>query len=168
MEVVVFDKLVQVDAQHFEANADMAPESEAFPRPDDVLAVLMIIISESLQDFNLNLTLLVEFLPVFKDLDRHMFLCLVIEAPENHTKCSSSQLLLDLIPICNLVLGIIEVVGLIIVEPVIVWRADLVLRVLILARQLSPDVLSKALVLRIKVEIVYHIIVKDFIPLIWR
>ena len=99
MEVVVLNELVKVNAKHLESNADMGSECEASINPHDVLTVLMVLIPESLQDFDFNLTLLMEFLPVLKDLNRYMFFGLMVKAPENYSKGSPSELLLDLIPV---------------------------------------------------------------------
>lgn len=97
LEIVIFDKLVEINAKHFKTNADMWPEGKVGIDPYDVFTVLMVLISEGLQYFDLNLTLLMELLPVLEDLDGHMLFSLMIKAPEYHTEGSSSKFLLNFI-----------------------------------------------------------------------
>jgi len=60
-----------------------------------------------------------ELFPVFKDFDRDMLFVLVIKASQYYTEGSSSQLLLNFISVCYIVLGLIEVIGLIVIEAVV-------------------------------------------------
>lgn len=166
MEVIILYKLIKINAQHLESNADMRPECEACVDPHDVLAVLVVLIPQSLQDFNFNFTLLMQFLPIFKDLDGDVLLGLVIKASEHHTECTSSEFFLDLIPIENLIFSLIEVVSLIIVKAMVVRWSDIFLWIFILTCHLTFDVLANPLILRVEVKVVNHIIVTDLISLI--
>ena len=58
LEIVVFYKLVKIDAQHFKADADVRPKGKIGGYSHDVLAVFSVFVSESLQYFDLNLALL--------------------------------------------------------------------------------------------------------------
>ena len=151
LEVVVLNKLVQVDTEHLKSYANMRPESEISVYPYDVFTVLMVLVPQCLQYLDLNLALLVEFLPVLEDLDRNMLFGLVVKAPEDHTKGTSSQFLLYLIPIENLILGFVKIVRLIIVKAMIVWWTYILLRVFILTGHFILDVLTNSFVLSIQV-----------------
>jgi len=67
-----------------------------------------------------------ELLPVFEDLDGHGFLILVIVAFEDDTKGSSAKLFLDFESVLYLVFGLVDVVGLIVVESKVVELARLI------------------------------------------
>ena len=58
LEVVVLDELVEVYWEHFESNADMAPEGEVAFDSHNVLLVFVVLVPQSFQDFDLNLALL--------------------------------------------------------------------------------------------------------------
>ena len=90
MKVVIFDELIEVDTKHLKANANMRSEGKFGTYSHDILAVLMVSVSEGLQYFYLDLSLLMELLPVLKDLYGHVFLSLMIKAPEDYTKGSPS------------------------------------------------------------------------------
>jgi hypothetical protein len=77
----------------------MRPECKVGVYPDDILAVFVVLVSESLQYFDLNLALLMQLLPVFEDLYSDMLLDLMIKAPQDDTKGTSTKLLLHLIPV---------------------------------------------------------------------
>lgn len=94
----------------------MAPESEVAFDSHNVLLVFVVLVPQSFQNFDLNLALLMQFLPILENLDSHRFFILVIKAFQNHTKCSSSEFLLYLIPILYLVLHFIHIISLIIVK----------------------------------------------------
>lgn len=98
----------------------MAPEGEGVLYANDVLTIFMIIISQRLQYFDFNLALLVQLLPVLEDLERHNLFVFVVIAAYDDTECAPSQLLLDLVSAVDLVLAVVEVVGLVVVESVIV------------------------------------------------
>ena len=144
----------------------MRPESEISVYPYDVFTVLMVLVPQCLQYLDLNLALLVEFLPVLEDLDRNMLFGLVVKAPEDHTKGTSSQFLLYLIPVENLILGFVKIVRLIIVKAMIVWWTDILLRIFILTCHFIFDILTNSLVLSIQVQVVNHIVVTDLVPLV--
>ena len=166
MEIVIFYKLVEVDTQHLKANTNMGSEGKVGINPHDVLAVLMVLVSEGLQYFDLDLSLLMQFLPVLENLDGDMFLGLVIKAPKHDTEGTPSQLFLNFIPKENLVLGLIQVIRLIIVEPMIIRWSLIIFRILVLARLFIFNVLAHPFVLGIQVEVVNHIVVADFVPFV--
>lgn len=90
LEVVILDELVQVYRQHFKPNAHMAPKSKIAFDSHNILLVFMIRVPQSFQDLDLNLTLLMQFLPILENLDSNRFFILVIKAFQNDTKCSSA------------------------------------------------------------------------------
>lgn len=67
----------------------------------------MVLVPEGLQDFDFNLPLLMEFLPVLKDFNCDMLFGLVVKTPEHNSEGSPSQFLLDLITVEYLVLSLV-------------------------------------------------------------
>jgi hypothetical protein len=48
LEVIVFDKLVEIDTQHFKNDENMTSENKMVFDSDDILGVFMILITKSL------------------------------------------------------------------------------------------------------------------------
>lgn len=128
----------------------MAPESEVAFDSHNVLLVFVVLVPQSFQDFDLDLALLMQLLPVLENLDSYSFFILVIKAFQNHTKCSPAQFLLYLIPILYLILRFIQVISLIVVKTKVEYpRWISFLRVLVLARELSTGVSANTFELRV-------------------
>jgi hypothetical protein len=128
----------------------MAPESEVAFDSYNVLLVFVVLVPQSFQDFDLDLALLMQLLPILENLDSYSFFILVIKAFQNHAKCSSTQFLLYFIPILNLILRFIHVISLIVVKTKVEYsRWIRFLRVLILARELSAVVSANTFELRV-------------------
>uniref|UniRef100_A0A7S3IIV4 Uncharacterized protein n=1 Tax=Strombidium inclinatum TaxID=197538 RepID=A0A7S3IIV4_9SPIT len=147
----------------------MAAESETVLDPYNILTVFMVAIPQGLQDFDFNLALLVQLLPVLQNLYCDVLLVLVVVASQHHSEGTPAQLLLDFIAIQHVVLGLIEVVGLVVIETVVVDLVGgrvLILRILILASELVLHILANSLVLSRNIEIVDHIVIRDLILLI--
>ena len=85
----------------------MRPKGKIVTYPHDVFTVFLILVSQSLQYLDLNLALLMQLLPVFEDLNSHIFFGLVIKASQHYTKGTSSELFLNLKPVKYLILGLI-------------------------------------------------------------
>ena len=133
----------------------MAAEGEVVLDTNDVLRVVSVRFSQGLEDSNLNLALLVELLPVLQDLQSDYLLLLVVVAPNDDTKGSSAQLLLDFVPEVDMILCFVEVVSLVVVEAVVVHAAGrLRIRVLVQTCQLVLDKLTDALILTVHIEVV--------------
>ena len=47
LEIIVFNELVQIDAEHFESDTHMTSESKVFSYPYNIFCVLMILVTES-------------------------------------------------------------------------------------------------------------------------
>jgi len=128
----------------------MAPESEVAFDSHNVLLVFVVLVPQSFQDFDLNLALLMQFLPILENLDSYSFFILVIKAFQNHTKCSSTQFLLYFIPILNLILRLVHVISLIVVKTKVEYaRWISFLRVLVLARELCSVVSANTFKFRV-------------------
>ena len=128
----------------------MAPESEVAFDSHDVLLVFVVLVPQCFQDFDLNLALLMQLLPILENLDRYSFFVLVIKAFQNHAKCSSAQFLLYFIPILNLILCLIHIISLIVVKTEVEYsRWVSFLRVLILARELFSVISSNTFKFRV-------------------
>lgn len=109
-----------------------------------------------------------KFLPIFEDLQCHSLLVLVIIAPDYDTKCTSTEFLLHFVPVINLVLGLIQVVGLVVVETVIVnlvWVLSL-LRILVLIGEFTFDKLANSFILRVEIQIINHIVTCNLISFV--
>ena len=115
MEIVIFDELIQVYAEHLkgytlylgETNKGyhMIPKSEIVPDAHHIPLVILIIISKHFKDFDFNLALLVEFLLILEYFHGDLFLLWMsmVDAAQYDSKGPSSQLLNNLIPIVDLI-----------------------------------------------------------------
>jgi len=104
----------------------------------NILLVLVVLISQSFENSDFNLALLMKFLPVFEYFNGNCLLILMIKAFQNYTKGTSAEFLLNLIPILYLVLGLIQIVGLVVIKAKVkysIWIGFF--RILILASELS-------------------------------
>ena len=166
LEIIILDELVQVDTQHLEDDAHMASEREAVLDPHYVLAVVHVAIPQGLEDLDLDLSLLMELLPVLQDFEGYMLFSLVVIAAENHSECASSQLLENFISVQDLVLGFIKEVSLIIVKSMVEDSPWSFLGVFVLVSELPLDVLANPLVLGRQVDVVDQVVVQDLISLV--
>ena len=57
LEIVILDKLIQVNTKYFENDAYMAPKSEFLFYSYNILWIFMIIIPKGLQNFNFDFAL---------------------------------------------------------------------------------------------------------------
>jgi hypothetical protein len=89
-----------------------------------------------------------ELFPIFEDLNSHGFLILVIVAFEDDTKGSSAKLFLDFESVLYLVFGLVDIVGLIVVEPEVVELTRLIslIRIFIHTSELSFIIFADSLV----------------------
>lgn len=155
LKVVVLDELVEINAQHFKTDEYVAAEGEVVLDADDVLRILPVRVSQRFEDADLDLALFVELLPVLQDLQSDGLLLLVVVATDDDTERSTAQLLLDLITEVDMVLGIVQIVGLVVVEAVVVHAVlRLLIRVLVLARELILDKCANALKLTVEIEVI--------------
>lgn len=91
----------------------------------------------------------------------------MIVAPQHHSKRTSSKLFLDFVPVQYLIAFFVQVVSLIVVEPVVENLAwNWVLGVLVLVSELALFVLAHPLVFRVKVHVVDIVIILHFISLV--
>jgi hypothetical protein len=133
----------------------MAAEYKIFLDANDVFCTFVIVVAQRLQDFDFDLSLLVQLLPIFEDLDGHKLLGLVVEALEHDSECSSTEFLLDFISVLDLILGFVEVIGLLIAEAIVedAGRCDVFLGVFVQIVDFVFVVFAMAFVVRIKVYV---------------
>ena len=144
----------------------MASESEFVLDPDDVLDIFVVRITESLEYFDLYLSLLVELFPVLKDFDSYRLFRLVVKALNHNAKGTSSEFLLDFISVVDLILSLVEKITRIVIKTKVV-RLDLLLsRQFILASELSSVVSSDALILGVDVNVMNNMLVHDFLSFV--
>ena len=79
LEVVVFDKLVEVDGEELEGDDQVGTEDAVVQDLDDVVCVLWILLLEMLQYLELHPCLVLVSLLVLDDLDSHHLLGLMVE-----------------------------------------------------------------------------------------
>lgn len=151
LEIIVLNELVQVDAKHLKAYEYMTSECERVFYPYDVLRILVILVPKRLQNLYLNLTLFMQFLPVFQYLQGNYLFALMVKAPDNDTEGSFAKFLLNLIPVINLFLCFIQIVSLVVVESVVEYGRLVIarIRVLILTIDFALYELAHAFVLGI-------------------
>jgi hypothetical protein len=144
----------------------VASESEFVLDPDDVLDIFVVRITESLEYFDLYLSLLVELFPVLKDFDSYRLFRLVVKALNHNAKGTSSEFLLDFISVVDLILSLVEKITRIVIKTKVV-RLDLLLsRQFILASELSSVVSSDALILGVDVNVMNNMLVHDFLSFV--
>ena len=107
MKIVVFDELIEVNAEHFEADEDVGAESEGIFYSYDVLHVVVVIVTKSFQYFNFDLALLMKFLPILKNFQCHHFLILVVVAADDDAESTLAELLLNFISVINLLFSFV-------------------------------------------------------------
>ena len=92
MKVVVLDKLIQVNGEHFEADAHVVAEGEAVPDGHHVSLLLRVVISQHLQQLDLNLSLFVKFLLVLQNFECDVLFLRVsmVDTAEDHTESPSA------------------------------------------------------------------------------
>ena len=120
LEVVAFDELVQVHAQHLEGEDQMLAEDKLFLYANDVLFVLWIVVSELLQNLGLDQTLLVQPLLVSENLQRNVLLVLVIKTFEYLAEAALSEPIYDLETVADVLALLGDVLVLVVVEAVVV------------------------------------------------
>lgn len=136
----------------------MASESEVAFDSYNVLLVFVVLVPQSFQDFDLNLALFMQLLPILENLDSYSLFILVIKAFQNHTKCSSTQFLLYFIPILNLILCLVHIISLIIIKTKVEYAGWIsFLRVLILAGELFSVVPANTFEFGVQVDVIYLI-----------
>ena len=153
MKIVVFDELIEINAEHFEADKNMRAECERILYSYDVFDIVVIVVSKGFQYFNFDLTLFMQLLPILKNFQSHYFFVLVVIAANHNAEGTLSKLLLDLISVVDLFFSLVKVVGLVVVKAVVVNALGLLhgVGLFVLAVYLALDELADAFVLCIKV-----------------
>lgn len=103
----------------------MLAEHELLLDPNYILFVLRIIVSQLLQDFGFNKTLLVQTLLISEHFQRHCLLELVVEYLEHLAEAAFTEAIGDLEAVRNVLTFLSNVLVLVIVETVVVnavWR----------------------------------------------
>lgn len=120
MEVVAFDELVEIHAQHLEGEDQVLAEDELLLYANDVLFVLWVVVAELLQNLGFNETLLVESLLVSENLERNVLLVLVIKTFEYLAEAALSKPVYDLETVADVLALLGDVLVLVVVEAVVV------------------------------------------------
>lgn len=102
-EVAGLQKVIQIDREELEGNAKMVPKLVHLFHADDVVLVVRIVVSQMRKYFHFNLCLVLKFLTVLDDFDRHDLFLLVVVALNGLTKAATPKLVLQLIAIRNVV-----------------------------------------------------------------
>lgn len=120
LKVVVFDELVQVDAQAFKGYHQVLSEQDIVFHSDDIVLVVLVMEVQVLQDFEFDASLVLKLLLVPDEFDRHCLLRLVIQTLDGLAKASLSEELQDFISVAEMVLEHHLVIPLCVIEPVVV------------------------------------------------
>jgi hypothetical protein len=114
----------------------MITESKAVPYSHNVSFLFRVVISEHLQQLDLNLSLLVKFLLILQNFEGYMLFLRVgmVYTAKDYSEGSSTQLLHYFISVINLVSSIIQVIAIFSVKPIIklLYRVTLLLLLLLL------------------------------------
>lgn len=111
MELVILDELIQVHGEKFKHDVHMAPERKMIFYLHDVFIISFVLISQLLQNFDFNLPLRMQFLPVLQDFHRNLFLQLMIEAAQANAERPSAQAPLHLIPVIEHFASLIQIIA---------------------------------------------------------
>ena len=76
--MIDFKKLIQIDWQKFENNAQMRPKSKTIQNPCHVLNIVRVMVVQMPEDFDFNSALFVEFRFVFNNLQSYDLWSLMI------------------------------------------------------------------------------------------
>lgn len=120
LEVVAFDKLIEIHTQHFKNQDQMLAEDKFLFDADDILFVFGVIVTQLLEDLRLDQSLLVEALFVSEDFKSSIFLILMIEALEDLAKAALAKPVDDLEAVADMLALLGDVLILVIVEAVVV------------------------------------------------
>ena len=114
----------------------MVAESKAVSDCHDVSFLVEVVISEHLQQLDLDLSLLVKFLLILQNFKGHMFLLRMgmIYAAKDYSESSSTQFFDYFISVINLISSIIQVIPIFSVKPIVelLHRITLLLLLLLL------------------------------------
>jgi len=126
----------------------MASKCERIFYSHNILCVLMVFISKSLQNFDFNFTLFMQFFPIFQYLQSNYFLALMIKASYNNSKGSLSKFLLDFISIIYLFFSFIKIISLVVIKTMIVNSVlvSIRVRIFILTIDFTFDELTETFV----------------------
>lgn len=102
IEVVHFDKFVEVHGQHFKCNHEMLAERELVQAADDVLLVLSVVVVQVLDKLGLDEALLVQSGLVLQDLQSDVLLVLVVVGLQNHTETALAEFFDNFVAVLNM------------------------------------------------------------------
>ena len=83
LEIIAFNKFIQVHTQHFKYENKMLSKSKLIYNFNDVLFVFWIVRAQSFEDFSLNKPLFIKSLFISQHLQTNCFPCFVVIAFEN-------------------------------------------------------------------------------------
>jgi len=110
-----------------------------------------------------------QFFPVFKDFDCDLRFGFMVETAKDNSECASAEFLLNFISVLNLVLGFVNVIGLVVVEAEVedARGRHILVGVFVEAGQGALVVFPHALQVRVQVHIVDELpLVQHLLPLV--
>ena len=118
----------------------MLPEDHVVFHVYDVHCVVGVIVLEELQNFQFNASLIIVLFLVFYNLERHMFLSLVIEALDCDSEGATAKVLDDLVAVGDVVFQHDPVVSFGVIVATVVVLLFLLLSCLPILRGVTPSV----------------------------
>ena len=126
MKVVALNELIEVYAEKLESDAKVLAKHYVVFHADDVAFVLRIIVSQVLQNLNLDCRLVVEAFLVTNDLECNELTLLVVKHTQSLPETALAEEIDHLIAICDVIFEHNLVVATFVVVSVVVllqWRA---------------------------------------------
>lgn len=126
MKVVALNELIEVYAEKLESDAQVLAKHYVVFHADDVAFVLRIIVSQVLQNLNLDCRLVVEAFLVTNDLECNELTLLVVKHTQSLPETALAEEIDHLIAICDVIFEHNLVVATFVVVSVVVllqWRA---------------------------------------------
>jgi len=124
LEFVLLDQLVQVHGEQLECDADVVSESKSLNHVNDVVCVFLVLFAQMFQDPDFFLGLSVEPLLIPDHLQRNVTVRLVIVRLDDLAKAALSDDFEDLVPVCDVIVGHINVLSGLVIIATILWSSD--------------------------------------------
>ena len=124
LEFIFLDQLVQIHGEQLECNANVVSESKCLNHMNNIVSVFLVLFAQMFQDPDLFLRLSVEPLFIPNHLQRDVTVRLVIVGLDNLPKAALSNDFQDLIPVCDVIVGHINVLSSLVVIATVLWSSD--------------------------------------------
>ncbi len=117
LELVLLDEFVEVEGEELKGDAGMAPECKVVRHVDDVHPIVLVEVSEVLEDSNLFLSLPMKPFLIPDHLEGHMDVGLVVKGLYDLTKAPLPYHLENLVAVAHVVMLDVDIAPLLVIVP---------------------------------------------------